>query len=371
MRRDVREYLGVLLQDVPRYGLALARSGNAYLSICNRDDRLEPATDGSGYRCDRLWTSDLHAPKVMPSLGTWIMRRALRDHPIRMSATPPLESGPPQVSFVIGHRGDHRLPHLLKALESIAGQCDTGIECIVVEQDVHPLLQGRLPDWVRLVHTPPPVADMPYCRSWAFNVGARLALGDLLVLHDNDVLIPADYAVRSLDRMRAGFDVINLKRFGFYLGEAHTREIFAGRAEIADIPPAGIMQNALGGGTIAIRRDAYVRIGGMDEGFVGWGGEDNEFWERAQTLRVWPYGCLPYLHLWHPAQAGKCQPENPTLARYRQLSRIDAVKRIAALRSIRSGELSEPTGWSAVAALEQRRTMSLAPSGQSVCGVEK
>lgn len=360
-----RSLLGVLLKDVPRYVPALLGAGERYLALRNRNEVLQAAPDGSGYRCEWQWTSDLHAPKVVPGLGARLMGLALRAHPVCFSDAPPEYNGLPEVSFIIGHRGDSRLPHLLKTLESIAGQQNTSVECIVVDQDVETRVRGLLPGWVRHVHTPPPSPDMPYCRSWAFNVGARSARGDLLVLHDNDLLISADYAARSLDRVQAGFDVVNLKRFGFYLSESHTREIFTGRSAITDHPPESIMQNLLGGGSIAITREAYLRIGSMDEGFVGWGGEDNEFWERAQTLTVWPYGCLPYVHLWHPAQARKYQSENPTLARYRELSEIDAAKRIEALLSSTSGEVSGPVGWAGVAMQEQQRPLSLPSGGRS------
>ena len=46
---------------------------------------------------------------------------------------------------------------------------------------------GRLPDWVRYLHTPIP-EGMPYSRAWAFNVGARAGRGEVLVFHDNDML---------------------------------------------------------------------------------------------------------------------------------------------------------------------------------------
>jgi N-terminal domain of galactosyltransferase len=365
----VRSLFGVLIKDVPRYMAALGGAPERYLALCNRDEVLQAAPDGSGYRCEWQWTSDLHAPKVMRRLGARLMGLALRDHPIRLSDAP-AECGV-KVSFIIGHRGDRRLPHLLKTLESIAAQHDVGIECLVVEQDVEARLRGRLPGWVRHLHTPPPAADMPFCRSWAFNVGARYARGDLLVLHDNDLLLSADYASRSLSRMRAGFDVINLKRFGFYLSEAHTHEIFAGRSRIIDHPPESIVQNLLGGGSVAIARETYMRIGGMDEGFVGWGGEDAEFWERAQTLRVWPYGSLPYVHLWHPAQSGKYQGDNPTLTRYRELSAVDPVKRIERLSATASGAVSGPSGWTRTAVAEQQRPLSLEAGVRAECGVDR
>ena len=43
----------------------------------------------------------------------------------------------------------------------------------------------------------------------------------------------------------------------------------------------------------------------MDEEFIGWGGEDQEFWSRCLTRKVWEYGSLPIIHLWHEPQPGK------------------------------------------------------------------
>jgi hypothetical protein len=340
----IRQLVGVVLKDFPRYGPALWTDTSDYLAVRNRHEVLERAPNGRGYRCEWQWTSELHAATLIPAIGARLMTLSLRDHPVRFAEAPAQAECSPQVTFVIGHRGDHKVPHLLATLKSIAAQQNVRLECIVVEQDVNAHLEGRLPSWVRHVHTPP-AGDMPFCRSWAFNVGAQHARGDLLVLHDNDLLVPADYSERCLERVRAGYEVVNLKRFGFYLTERHTREVFAGQAPIDGCAPQTILQNALGGGTIAITRTAYFGIGGMDEGFVGWGGEDNEFWDRAQALRVWPYGSLPYVHLWHPMQPGKFQGDHPTLARLRRLAAVDRSERIAILRAIPAGQLSGPAGF--------------------------
>lgn len=339
----MKELLGVLVKDVPRYLHALVSDGKGYLSLANRTERLEPAPDGSGFRCDWKWTSDLHAPMVLPFLGRWLMSRSLRDHPIRRKGSPEASPVSPAVSFVIGHRGRSRIPLLVATLESIAGQLGCHCECIVVEQDDEPLLSGRLPGWVHHVHTPPPERDMPYCRSWAFNVGVSYAKGHLLILHDNDLLVPADYAAQALNRAERGFDVVNLKRYIFYLSEHHSRAVCDGTSSPLDSAPEAIMQNSQGGGSIVITRDAYERIGGMDESFVGWGGEDIEFWERAQTLSVWHWGVLSLLHLWHPGQPGKLGFGPSGIPQFHELSGVPVDARIAELRARGRGMLHGPT----------------------------
>ena len=339
--RTGKTLLGVLVKDWHRYRRALDAEGPTYLTLCNRYERLEAAPDGSGYRCAWQLTSELHAPKVLPFLGRWLMKRALADHPIRCLPQPELVSEQPDVSFIIGHRGRERLPHLLATLESIAGQEGTVVECLVVEQDWQAHLPNHLPAWVRHLHTPTPTPDLPYCRAWAFNVGVRWARGPVLVLHDNDMLVPADYAARILHHVRQGYEVVNLKRFIFFLGETHSREVLAGTAKLTERVPESIMQNAEGGGSVAITRKGYERIGGFDEAFVGWGGEDNEFWERARTLKVWPYGYLPLVHLWHPSQPEKFKSAAGQ-QRFYQLTRIPPETRIRTLRNRPQGQMNRP-----------------------------
>jgi hypothetical protein len=337
----LRSFLGVILKEWIPYRRMLSGSSGAYLKLCNRNERLEPSPDGRGYCCDWQWTSDLHAPKYLPFLGLRLMKRALAEHPIRRAAAG-VSTSTPDVSFIVGHRGLDRLPHLLAVLESIAGQQGSSVECVVVEQDFYPRLAGKLPAWVRHIHTPPPSIDMPYSRSWTFNVGAKHARSPVLVLHDNDMLVPANYAASILEQVRQGYQVVNLKRFIFYLSEQHSRSIFDGKAGITDDAPSSIVQNLEGGGSVAITREGFQQIGGMDESFVGWGGEDNEFWERAQTLKVWPYAWLPIVHLWHSSQPEKllANPDGQRL--FHMLSDMLVEDRIAVLRASPQGMSAGP-----------------------------
>lgn len=261
------------------------------------------------------------------------MNRALRDCPVKFQKEPNRREGAIEVTFIIGHRGLERLPHLLLTLQSIAAQRNVSLECIVVEQSASPELKDHMPSWVRYIHTPLPYADMPYCRSWALNVGARLATGKLLVLHDNDMLVPQEYASHLVIIAEDGYEVMNVKRFVFYLSESHSVGVLSGQCAVSSDSPDSVVQNLEAGASLAITRDAYFAVGGFDESFVGWGGEDNEFWDRVQTRRVWPYGSLPLIHLWHPAQPGKLDSTRSTATLFEARSRIPAADRIAELTS--------------------------------------
>ncbi|HKV38935.1 MAG TPA: galactosyltransferase-related protein, partial [Blastocatellia bacterium] len=316
---STRQRAGALLYDLPRYLWGM-RPGNSsappsapWLVIRNRKEQLIRGPGGKGVQCSWQWTSDLHIAKVFPSLGLRLMNRAIRDWPIQTGNETGDDIGAglrrnnldPEVSFVIGHRGLERLPLLLATLGAISAQRDCGIECIVVEQSALAEIADSLPDWVRYIHTPVPDPNMPYCRAWAFNAGAREAKGKLLILHDNDLLAPRDYSAQAVKIARDGYEVINLKRFIFYLGAEHSKGVAAGKLALRDGAPETVMQNAEGGGSIAVLRRTYFELGGFDESFIGWGGEDNEFWERARRSKVWPYGYLPLVHLWHAPQIGR------------------------------------------------------------------
>lgn len=344
---SLRHALGALVYDVPRtlwglrpaLGRALTRA--PWLAIRNRRERL--IFDPAGVACDWRWTSDLHVARVFPALGLRLMRRALRDWPLAFADAPPLAHGDGvDVSFVVGQRGVERLPLLLATLRTLAAQTGARVECVVVEQSPRAEIAAALPAWVRHVHTPPPAGETRYSRAWAFNVGARAARAELLVFHDGDILVPRGYARALLDARAAGAEVIDLKRFLFELTEAQNTAALSERLDRLRGALERIRQNAHGG-TLAVTRTAFFELGGFDESFVGWGGEDNEFWERAALRRVHPWGCLPFVHLWHAAQPGKDAPGGaPTLSHYERLSASAPRERVARLCARGFGQRDGP-----------------------------
>ena len=347
MRHTLRQKVGAALLDCPSYEWHLRGRGGPSLRrghwtrIGNRRDRIQIGPDGVGALCAGRWTSRLHGCEVFPSLGRRLLTRALEEWPPAFAVRPTSNSrsAEPDVSFVIGHRGLDRLPYLSRVLSSVAAQSGIGVECVLVEQSAEPRIAERIPDWVRYMHTPIP-AGMPYSRSWAFNVGARAALGRLLVFHDNDMIVPRRYAGELQALHDRGFEVINLKRFIFYLGERETAQALEGGQ--IEGPPKRVIQNLEGGGSVAVDRDAFFALGGFDESFVGWGGEDNEFWERSMVRTVWPWGYVPLVHLHHAEQTEKLTRDRPTAAILDELSRIPPVERIRVLRSRAFGRLEGP-----------------------------
>ena len=172
---SAKERLGACILDGPRF-LRAGVAREDWPNLRNRADRIEPNPAGAGVRCDWEFTRSLHFCDVYPAAGGWLLRRALQTAPIRLQAAPD-QVGPdqvcwngaetkapaaiPDVSFLIGHRGRERLPHLLTTLESIAAQTGVTFECVVVEQDTVSRVRTALPSWVKWTHTPAPPTETP------------------------------------------------------------------------------------------------------------------------------------------------------------------------------------------------------------------
>ena len=315
-RCALREWAGVTLLDSLRYGSALYapwRRADAWTRLCNRIERLTENPNGRGLRCEWKWGSDLHAPTVWPSWGRRLLDVALAEWPIRFAGAPVSRSGT-TVSFVFAHAGADRFPQLLSTLSSVFAQTDVQVECVVVDQSPEPL-EALLPRGVVYHHLDKRHCEPGWHKSWAYNVGARMASGDILVFHDGDICAPERYAaevVRSIHH--DGYQAVSLQRFLYCLDEPSTARLEELDDIPADVKVSRVYQNWKGG-TIALEREVFFAVGGFDEGFVDWGGEDDEFYHRCQVIRHCRYGYLPFVHLWHAPQAGRHRLGNANVER--------------------------------------------------------
>lgn len=310
--RKIREISGVVVKDAWRYALALygpkcGQVGPPWLWLRNRHEQLTPNPSGPGVHCEWKWGSSLHACGVVPSLGRQLMLAALRQWPIRFASTPVSESGP-RVSFLFAHRGRERLPQLRQVIQSVFAQRDVRVECIVVDLSSEPLA-GELPSNVVYRHVDTSHLPPGWFKAWAFNLAARLANGDVVVFQDGDICVPERYGSEVagviLDR---GYEVASIQRFLFYLDGLSTEAVYQ-RECISPSVPVRVSQNWKGG-TIALSRPSFFDLGGFDEGFVDWGGEDDEFYDRCAAKRHWQYGYVPFVHLYHRPQSDRHGGDN-------------------------------------------------------------
>jgi hypothetical protein len=323
----LRQFLGALAYDGLRFERAVR---GRWERMHNRSETITVDPSGRGVRCEWQWTSPLDYCRFVPGADVRLLRAALKEWPIGFADSRSNEANP-EITFLVGHRGLSRLPQLLLTLRSIAAQSGVPVECIVIEQSHAREVERALPEWVRYIHQQVNQGD-PYNRAATFNVGAAAARGRILVLHDNDMLVPERSAAEIAAHADAGWETIDLKRFIFYLTESETARVLREQRLRLDESSEMVLQNSHGG-SVAITREAYHAIGGFDETFAGWGGEDVDFWDRASTRRATRFGYLPSVHLWHAPQPEKLQPnEAPAVKRYFDLAKIPAEERIARLK---------------------------------------
>jgi glycosyltransferase involved in cell wall biosynthesis len=201
-----------------------------------------------------------------------------------------------------------RRANLMATLQWLAATPE--FETIVVEQDTLPRLKGPLPHpRCKILYAYNPG---PFNKSWGLNVGARVADSPVLVFGDADLIVPGMLA-KSVQHCLGGATLVKPYRRLVDLYADESRLVrnqplappqHSDPAKAADRKAQG-EHLVLCGGMFALRRDAFWFLGGWDERFVGWGGEDDAFTYKLQRARVptFEFDEVPALHLWHPRAA--------------------------------------------------------------------
>lgn len=140
-------------------------------------------------------------------------------------------------------------------------------------------------------------------RSAARNYGVEKSESTVSVIIDADNYIPLDQIDTAI-RWAARKNTLVKPFFWFgYLTEQST-ETFYDTFSLLDFDPEFIdsPQKDFTGGAYVIRKSIWQRLGGMDEGFIGWGAEDDAFHLLCKNngLRTSYVQGHDY-HLYHPA----------------------------------------------------------------------
>lgn len=158
----------------------------------------------------------------------------------------------------------------------------------------------------------------PFNRSAALNAAsAQAGAWELAIIADGDSWVEplqlraAVALARRTGRLVAAYDhVLELSQgaTGHLLNRPGPLRIQPGcstdrvRTEATD--PSTVQSTML-----VVPRPVWDAVGGFDERFVGWGGEDNAFWRACELLTGTPLRVQgPAWHLWHPSS----KPARPT-----------------------------------------------------------
>ena len=182
------------------------------------------------------------------------------------------------------------------------------VNVIVVEQDTLPTLTSALPhpqSTIVFAYNPG-----PFNKSWGLNVGARYSQTPLLGFGDGDVIV-GEALLQSYQLLERGVEAVKPYRRLIDLTDEESAPVRAGDFDRSPVRDSGQTDRSgigerlvFAGGSFVIRRQAFFSLGGWDERFRGWGGEDDALSYRIERSRLacTELDIAPALHLWHPRQ---------------------------------------------------------------------
>lgn len=333
----LKQQMGCWLHERRQAELALqpflsALSRTSWIDLCNRHEKAEIGDDKEARYVESEFTSYLTVARKFPKVGGRLARTCFRQNPLpelrNVGASKCLN---PQLSVILPVGGKDRLQNFELVLLSLMNQSFTAIEIIVLEHSIEPLYDVCQRYGTRYEHRGIKSTEEEFNKSLLMNNGVELSRASTVLLHDADILVPRDYLWRSFERINRGYDAVRPLRHLFYADPNCTESIYEHRVLPSHPEFKDIAQNSLGGSTM-IRKKAYSEIGGHDQSFEGWGGEDLEFLERLRLRKLFRGGFMPAIHLWHPVAKRKANGDR-NLKVLTRLRAVDPAERISRLRA--------------------------------------
>ncbi len=145
----------------------------------------------------------------------------------------------------------------------------------------------------------------------ALNLGLAIAQGNWIVPFDVDLIPIGNTLLRHWEIAQSARSLIISGYRLMGLTETAKVEQLADEIELAAIAPedmpTALWKHLTRGERFGVvpffQRQVLEQIGGWDEGFIGWGGEDQDLIERYTGYSLCRCPELVYLHLQHSAQA--------------------------------------------------------------------
>jgi len=147
--------------------------------------------------------------------------------------------------------------------------------------------------------------DGDFNRSAARNAGVNQTTGEVAVIIDADNYIPYSQIYEAITVASRSNRLVKPFQFFGYLTEESTALFY----EFIDNPITEFQPtyidppiNDFTGGAYVMKKSLWQHIGGMDEGFIGWGAEDDAFHLLCKKNKIPIRYVEGYdYHLYHPA----------------------------------------------------------------------
>jgi len=204
-------------------------------------------------------------------------------------------------TYVIGyrHRID-RLQNLRRVLDWINGF--NGVEVLIVEQDKHSKI-SHLNLKAKHIFIK---SNLPYNRSWSFNVALKNSNSSVIVFGDSDLIMEPNQFIAGLQALQS-YEMVSPYHTVVDLTPSETGLPMEEVMKI-DRPGRGETDNQkinISGGISMFRKESISKIAGWNEDFIGWGGEDDYQTLKVHNFLSWTELRAKCYHLYHDKE----QPE--------------------------------------------------------------
>lgn len=195
------------------------------------------------------------------------------------------------ISVVIPLRGNDRITNLCYCITKMLQQNVEPLEIIISEEDNVPLFDN-LPNFkrdsrVRYIFTKSD--SKPFNKSRAVNAGVAASTYRFITMNDADIIIPKDYLYRICNILNE-YESCFLGKEIYNMDYLRSGIVFRGSKRV----------DYFTGGSISFVKEAFIKIGGMNEKFYDYGSEDCEFWTRLKALtNLHESRDCPLLHINH------------------------------------------------------------------------
>lgn len=154
----------------------------------------------------------------------------------------------------------------------------SGAEIILVEQDTHSKI-SHLNFPAKHIFTK---SNMPFNRSWGFNVGLKNSNSDVVVFTDCDLIMEPESFINAI-KLTSEYEMVSPYSSVVDLKPEESGLPMESIFKI-DRPGRGETDHQkinISGGITIFRKESIMRIGGWCQDFIGWGAEDD-----FQTIKV-------------------------------------------------------------------------------------
>lgn len=204
---------------------------------------------------------------------------------------------------IVPYRNDHSGHRRINAEAVLSWLSGLGTSLVLSEHSAEPDSKLSVPKGVRRIHT---FSEGAFNKAQACNAGFASTTADVIAFVDADTVMDSRIFKAALTRVGNRDEVI--RPFGS-LDDLTPQETETYLASDTLPKSAQTQRNDLRsgdtiplcGGIVVLQRQRYFSVGGFDERFQGWGGEDDALSyalaRTGATLRV--VRAEPAFHLWH------------------------------------------------------------------------